>query len=198
MTRYNTITAYPTLNKEQIKTLIQQKKDQIDLISKIVPYNNDSEWSVRCANSSWWSKEYNGETPKNIDNRLLRLRDTLLSMAGCEVVLPIADEDIADITQYGQLWTNITTKMMKGRPSKCHANAAELWYENKETYKDGHAIIICTGYALSKDGFWRQHSWLIHAKARANNVIETTEPRLAYFGFGMTYEQAERFEYYNS
>lgn len=103
MTRHGTITACPTLDKEQIKTLIQQKKDQIDLVSKIIPHNNDNAWLFLCANKFWWSKDYKGKTPENVDHRLLQPRDILLSIAGCEIVLPAADEDIADTIQYGQL-----------------------------------------------------------------------------------------------
>ena len=62
--------------------------------------------------------------------------------------------------------------------------------------------VICyendaTGYALSADGMWRQHSWLIHRKPRSNRVVETTEPRILYFGFAMTLEHCEKFVSYN-
>ncbi|MDR0287131.1 MAG: hypothetical protein LBI03_05415 [Clostridiales bacterium] len=46
---------------------------------------------------------------------------------------------------------------------------------------------------MSKDGLWRQHSWLIHRGYRSIEVIETTETRVAYFGFVMMYDEALEF-----
>ena len=42
------------------------------------------------------------------------------------------------------------------------------------------------GYALSGDGLWREHSWLLADKA----VVETTESRLLYHGFVRTDDEA--------
>jgi hypothetical protein len=39
-------------------------------------------------------------------------------------------------------------------------------------------ISIATGYALSDDGLWRQHSWGILREG----VLETTKVRVKYFG----------------
>lgn len=195
--RKDMIAAYPELSAADIQCLIAQRKPHVDFSDKITPYAGNSEWEQSCKKNSWWAKNYIG----TLDNRckqMLKLRDLLLSKGGCEACLPVMDEDLMNIIAYGQLWDNNTTRMMKGRPSQCHSNSAELWYNNKYSYKNGHAVIICTGYALSSDGFWRQHSWLVHAKSRANVIIETTKPRVAYFGFGMTYAEAEQFEYDNS
>jgi hypothetical protein len=38
----------------------------------------------------------------------------------------------------------------------------------------------CTGYALSKDGIWRSHSWCFDRKTY--RVVETTKKRVAYHG----------------
>ena len=58
---------------------------------------------------------------------------------------------------------------------------------------------MMTGYALSADGIWRQHSWLV---AFDNEdypyIVETTEERISYYGFAMTYEECEIFLYWNS
>lgn len=40
---------------------------------------------------------------------------------------------------------------------------------------------------------WRQHSWLIHRKPRSNRIVETTRPRVLYYGFAMSLELSERF-----
>ena len=54
-----------------------------------------------------------------------------------------------------------------------------------------------TGYALSDDGMWRQHSWCIcdagEEYIEDSIIIETTEKRLAYFGFIMDEEESEEF-----
>ena len=84
-------------------------------------------------------------------------------------------------------WNPMNTKLMHGKPSKCHANSANLWEQNKDITR------ICTGYALSKDGMWRQHSWLVWHKARSNQIVETTVKRIAYYGFVMTYDMCQQF-----
>jgi hypothetical protein len=48
---------------------------------------------------------------------------------------------------------------------------------------------ITTGWALSDDGLWRQHSWILRGKT----VIETTETRVRYFGVTLTDAEAEQF-----
>ena len=194
MTRQERILNYPNLSLAEIRELIRQKKEHITDL-KINPYNGDSEWAERCS-ENWWSVNYKGVLDAR-QKKLLPLRDKLLSTGGVEVCLPIEEEDLDDILKYGQLWDNLTVKYMTGRPSKCHSNSAALWDANRDSYKDGHAVIICTGYALSDDGVWRQHSWLVHAKSRANNLIETTVPRIAYFGFGMPFSMAEDFYWEN-
>jgi len=60
-----------------------------------------------------------------------------------------------------------------GEDSACHRNAAALWAR-------GEATAIGTGYALSPDELWRQHSWAVDADG---TVLETTSAeRLAYVG----------------
>ena len=47
-----------------------------------------------------------------------------------------------------------------------------------------------TGYALSDDGLWRQHSWGLLTDDR---VVETTVARLRYFGAILTDPAAAEF-----
>lgn len=68
---------------------------------------------------------------------------------------------------------NITTKLHIMEQSECHANCEALYQKNK-THK------IYTGYALSKDGLWRNHSWII---TKNGSIIETTELRVLYLGY---------------
>ena len=143
-------------------------------------------------NSKWWSKENIEEyrdTP--IDSRMIDLHHKLLSFGGSETCFPVIEEDLVKILERGQLWLGDKTKMMKGRASQCHSNSCELYENNKNT----HEVAIATGYALSADGLWRQHSWLVQRNTRSINIIETTVKRVLYFGFIMTEDEAEEFCY---
>jgi hypothetical protein len=59
-----------------------------------------------------------------------------------------------------------------GGGRNCHANVAKLWI-------DGDIEAIGTGYALSDDGLWRQHSWGLDEDA---TVVETKFPCERYVG----------------
>lgn len=81
---------------------------------------------------------------------------------------------------YGE---NSTLK--KGLPISCHENSGNLWNKNR------NKINIMTGYVLSNDGMWRQHTWCLQ---KADNlIIETTEKRIAYYGYILNKEQSENF-----
>lgn len=123
----------------------------------------------------------------SMDNHLFDLRQKLLTFAGETVCFPPCEEDLDNILNYGQFWVGSNAKLMRGEPSRCHANSANLWEQNKE------ATRICTGYALSEDGIWRQHSWLVWHKARSNQIVETTVKRIAYYGFVMPYDMCQQF-----
>ena len=121
-----------------------------------------------------------------------RLHNLLLRIGGCETCFPDIEEDLDKILLRGRFWPG-KSKMMRGTPNRCHANACDLWERNHSQ----HDMRICTGYTLSSDGCWRQHSWLRHeydtpTQHRAR-TIETTEKRIAYFGFEMTVCEAEEF-----
>ncbi len=76
----------------------------------------------------------------------------------------------------------IVVKPMKR--SSCHQNISALWQGRR------HGIVgIATGYALSEDGPWRQHSWGL----LRDGVLETTETRLKYFGIVLQGKKADKF-----
>jgi len=123
---------------------------------------------------------------------MLPLRDQLLAIGGQEACLPIQNPDFHNIMEYGQIWVGQKRiRIMQGDACQCHRNAAYLWKANKN-YHAGR-FGIATGYALSADGMWRQHSWCILRKPRSYQVIETTAQRELYFGVCMLNEDAERF-----
>jgi len=115
---------------------------------------------------------------------LEHLSALLLRLGGDFLVAPRKrDPDIPALLERGFL-TFGPIKMHLMDRSSCHQNVAAIW-RNRE-----HGIVaIATGYALSEDGLWRQHSWGI---AR-DGLIETTEERLKYFGIVLEAEAANDF-----
>ena len=124
-----------------------------------------------------------GET---IDPRLWQLRDGLVEFGGQEVCLPAVEEDLSDILSRGQLW-GPTGAMMEGRACACHENSCFLWEANQDK------LFIATGYALSADGLWRQHSWCVQPTEEGSKIIETTVERELYFGFVLTLSESIEF-----
>lgn len=117
------------------------------------------------------------------------LRAGLLAFGGDYVNVLGYDEEIPVLLLRGQLWNGRGATVEPGARSRCHANAARLMVA------DPASTLVATGYALSEDGLWREHSWGIRVdpgspKAR---VIETTTPRVAYFGFALADAEARRF-----
>jgi hypothetical protein len=115
---------------------------------------------------------------------LRRLRSILLRMGGTFLVPPPKpDGDVAALLESGFVTSGpITLKIMKC--SSCHENVAVLWKR-----RQAGIIAIATGYALSEDELWRQHSWGI----LRDGILETTEARLKYFGLVLQGERADNF-----
>jgi hypothetical protein len=73
---------------------------------------------------------------------------------------------------------------MRGEPIRCHQNVAALYDANRGKVK------IMTGYARSRDGIWRAHSWGSHIAS--GKPIETTEPRTHYHGYALNRVESEK------
>jgi len=104
---------------------------------------------------------------------IMTLRALLLARGGMELVAPpTLDADMGKLIEEGSdmVYSVVFNLLDEGR---CHENAAELWSEGKECLSG-----IGTGYALSADGLWRRHSWIV----RPGEIVETTEERVKYFG----------------
>ena len=148
----------------------------------------DEDWKQNCKDRFWVQDTIEDAIklyPK-MDSRLFLLKKRLLDFAGDAVCLPAYEPDLENILEYGQFWLGYNAERKPGE-DHCHSNSARLWKINRDK------ALICTGYALSADGMWRQHSWLIHRKPRSNRVVETTRPRILYYGFAMTPEMCEEF-----
>ena len=117
--------------------------------------------------------------------KLRQLAKTLIGISGTHVSLPVIEEDINAILTRSRAWDHPDITMRRGRACHCHGNSCDLWDANRDR------LVLCTGYALSKDGIWRQHSWCWWPGQ--DRIAETTTKREVYYGFEMTDDEAEQF-----
>ena len=98
-----------------------------------------------------------------------------LKLIGGTTVCATFEEDMDLILRDGITWapTQRGIVLARGENCRCHQNTLCLWEANPD-------LRVCTGYALSKDGIWRSHSWCF--ERTTYRVIETTEKRVAYHG----------------
>jgi hypothetical protein len=104
--------------------------------------------------------------------REIRILRKLLLRIGGEELVARPDKDVPLLVEYGFVMAGpvITKRVALG---DCHGNLARFWRDKRSQLAG-----IGTGYALSNDGLWRQHSWGV----RREGILETTEDRLKYFG----------------
>jgi hypothetical protein len=121
------------------------------------------------------------------------LVDRLLAIAGVRVVPPgVPDPHLEQLLGQGQLWEGLA-KLVPGTPGRCHENAARLYQRNPARFR------VVTGYALSADGLWRQHSWGYDTASRSRRrIMETTERRLRYYGVLLSAAEAGAFVWCNA
>lgn len=112
-----------------------------------------------------------------------------LLVSGSHVVAPNYDDDeivIENMFKNGATITIIDQdtknyKLLEMESSSCHDNAILLLAAGKVDQ-------VKSGFALSKDGRWRFHSWCVKDcvkdsvkdSVKDKKIIETTEPRLIY------------------
>ena len=113
-----------------------------------------------------------------------QLKTLLLSFGGDFIVAPPRqDPDVPKLLKYGFLMGGpILMKPMKA--SMCHQNIAAVWRKGRKG-----VVGVATGYALSDDGLWRQHSWAV----MRDGVLESTEERRRYFGILLQDSAADHF-----
>jgi len=120
---------------------------------------------------------------------LERIKELLLHMGGEFLVAPPKpDQDVPMLLERGFLMSG-PIKLNVIESSSCHQNVASVW-----TRKEFGIVGIATGYALSDDGLWRQHSWGV----LRDGVLETTRERLKYFGILFQGKRADFFAESNS
>ena len=109
------------------------------------------------------------------ERRRVELELRLLDLGGFMALLFLPDHQIGDLLDRGRFFPGSGARSRRGEDSACHANASMQF-----VLTEG-AVHIASGYALSPDGLWRQHSWGVDAED--GRVVETTERRVRYFGF---------------
>jgi hypothetical protein len=113
-----------------------------------------------------------------------QLTTILLQYGGMRVaVWPDSDPTINLVIEQGKLFVLPAVKK-PGQRNRCHQNVARMYRDRQHGIK-----AIGTGYALTDDCIWREHSWGISAK----RILETTTMRLLYFGVEMKGEAADWF-----
>jgi hypothetical protein len=85
---------------------------------------------------------------------ILLLRDRLLNLDGIHLVAPTeSDPDVDSLLANGSVM-EAAIHFEEMAENSCHWNVAALWLQRREDL-----VGVATGYALSADGLWRQHSW---------------------------------------
>jgi hypothetical protein len=140
---------------------------------------DDPEWTA-------WAQKKSKENLRAMPE-LKPLQNKLLSLGGDWVSLqPEPDRD--KLLKEGKVMEG-NVQLMKREVSRCHANCAALWNTYPDVFK------IATGWALSDDGIWRQHTWLLRTSDKT--IIETTESRTKYFGIILNDAEANNFWWAN-
>jgi hypothetical protein len=112
------------------------------------------------------------------------LRELLLGLGGLHLVAPVsADAALPRLIETGFVMAGPIVQRAMTK-SRCHRNVAEMW-----AAKWHELIGIGTGYSLSDDGLWREHSWGL----RRAGILETTVVRVKYFGIVLQHGAADSF-----
>jgi len=150
----------------------------------------DNEWVSRLENKNCLLDQ----TDANPHRQQLK---HVLKTAGFAVIIDDEDETIDCMLTRGEFIEPKEAKYVAGYPNQCHYNSACYWSNNSDICS------LMTGYALSSDGMWRQHSWCLlqkdprSDKSIKDTVVETTAHRLLYYGFRLTNKEAESFVKWN-
>ena len=116
-----------------------------------------------------------------------KLEKKLLSIGGYEVVFASDCEidELKKILSRGQFLDGGKFKKTQGDPGRCHENSILGWEANQDK------AVVMSGYALSEDGYWVFHSWLINVKANSQPLETTPVKRCAYFGYALNLNECE-------
>ncbi len=108
----------------------------------------------------------------------------LLNVGGQSVVIPYTEEEFSEyLVANAAVFPSGPISILEGDDNSCHSNSSKVWK------KDPLSTRLCTGYALSADGIWRRHSWVL----KVDEIIETTNIRTSYFGVALDLGLSESF-----
>lgn len=112
---------------------------------------------------------------------MTKLEKLLLSKGGARVKRPPYHVDNRRIFRKGVLFEpeRAGVGFIPGIPCCCHDNSVMM-----AGFFGKPLLDVYTGYALSDDGCWYSHSWLWD-NFSGQSLIETTSPRLLYFGHAL-------------
>jgi hypothetical protein len=116
------------------------------------------------------------------------LEERLLGIGGNRVDFRL-EPDLATLLAHGNAYRP-DRRVFESMSNSCHENASELWVRD---YPDTD---IVTGWALSDDGCWRQHTWGF--RPEGGTWVETTEPRIAGYGIALVGQEALQFAIENA
>jgi hypothetical protein len=145
------------------------------LPKKIACQPLDDEWRQQLA-CYWWSPNYVYQRTSE-QAALYRLAKHLVNFSGHVTCMQHDEPDLDELLSIGYFVYGEGAALKLGQPKVAHKNAALLWREDSQRY------VIVTGYGLSQDGMWRQHSWCYDKHLK--KIIETTYLRVAYYGFDL-------------
>jgi hypothetical protein len=161
------------------------------LRSSLPDVPSDDMWMQLTDQQNWGPLSLHPQQDKPIQETvpvpLFPLEQKLLTVGGTRMVYRY-EPDLKRLLKNAVVFDECA-ELIPGTPHTCHSNVAHYWNENKEI------LAIATGYALSEDGLWRQHSWLLRKNVMAKQcpLLETTVKREKYFGIILTDTEAESF-----
>jgi len=122
-----------------------------------------------------WARDHGFSADRSLPDltHLEALKRRLLGIGGWAVILIPDEPDVEALLERGSVDAGDGATIGNGLASECHHNAAVEFLR-----APGRGI--ATGYALSRDGRWRQHSWSFNIATL--DILETTERRVAYYG----------------
>jgi hypothetical protein len=133
-------------------------------------------------------REHLARWSRDLPEQFKPLEKKLLSFGGSFALVRPNEQQAEETLSRGVRRSGRSALLKHGDPCNCHGNAARIFLKSPKQFE------IATGYALSADGLWRQHSW---AQRRDGKLIETTEKRVLYFGFALNGEEALFFAFSN-
>lgn len=139
-----------------------------------------------------------------------KLKKKLISLGGSKVAGTSNDKNMLKRAKVLESKNILIRTMIR---SSCHYNSAQLVIDHSESEYKGE-LQMWIGWGLSSDGIWREHSWIVakedselfpikgedgeyeETSVSSGTIIETTEPRVMYFGHPISGEEFDRIAYH--